>query len=166
MDKNGLYPIYGTWHEPFWQTSDFLWMLVGLGILISMFFVWFFYKKYFLKPKKKKSWEEALLEFEKLKKLIQEAKVGPKDFYLSVSFILKMYFFRRYSFDVLGKTDEELILFLEKNQFNKDLLTNIKQIFQDGQEVKFANVCTLVTYLNRDLNLCISLIAETIPKTK
>ena len=159
-----LYDIYGTWHIPFWQTTAF-YGVVGLFIgLLVLWIIWRLIKKYIFKEKKQTAWETALKKLEQLRtQKIANAQYGKK-FYNTLTSIIKQYLHDRFAFDVHGKTDEELLVYLEQKHFSSDLLEDVRAIAQGGTLIKFANVQAVQEQIDRDLERSIQLVKKTIPE--
>jgi len=164
IDKKELYPIYGVWGKPFWQTKAFYFVMGLLLCLLVVCIVWFLMKKYVLKKPQKASWEIALSELEQLKALFLEHKIAGKPFYLTLTSIMKEYLHKRYNYDVLGTTDQELRIFLKKKRFDKGLLDGITQMLEGVQFVKFANAKAIREKMEQDLIRAHDIILKTIPK--
>jgi len=167
-EKTGLYENYGVWHVPFWQTESFLLGIKIVGALFIVLVVTFLLRAYlcYRKKKQRASWQQALYDVQQLKvNHIVYSEKG-KEFYGAVSDILKIYFFKRFDYDVLGKTDTEIIPFLEENNFDSHLVAEIKELLQGGVFIKFANVQAAQERINKDYDRVVSIITLTIPKTK
>jgi len=163
VNENELFPIYGLWHKPFWQTMLFHVIIITVLVSIFLIVLYYFLKKYINKRVKKTAWDKALCDFSELQKLLLKKKISPKDFYLSLTSILKVYFFNLYGYNLLGKTDDEVILFLEENKFDKDLLLVMRELFNSLQFVKFANASALQENMERDILKCFDIVKKTIP---
>lgn len=166
MQKDALFPIYGIWHKPFWQTRTFfiiVWILITVLVLLLF---WVLIKKFLLKRREKPSWVKALDELEKLKKMLITGKIDPKWYYITLTSILKQYFFSRYGYDVLGKTDAEVLAFLEGKHFREDLLEGMEKMFGGLLVVKFANAKAAKEQMEADLARCIHIVKETVPSEK
>jgi hypothetical protein len=165
-EQTGLYENYGTWHIPFWQTHSFkLKVAIFLGIVILCVII-LLVKKYLAYRRRKKlpSWEQALRELNYLK---QERKINVehgKEFYLTVSAILKKYLSERFSYDLIGLSDTESIQYLEKKIFDKHFLEKTKSILQGGETIKFANAQAAQEQIEKDYLGAITIIQQTIPK--
>lgn len=164
VDKKELYPIYGIWHKPFWQTNTFYFIIGLLALLLIVFVLWLLLKRYILKKRKKTAWEISLSQLEQLKALFLEHKITGKSFYLTLTSIMKEYLHKRYGYDLLGKTDQEVEIFLEKKEFDKGLLDGITQMLVGVQFVKFANAKAANEKMEQDLIRCKDIILKTISK--
>ncbi len=165
-EKTGLYENYGLWHVPFWQTHQFKMAVQACLLLILLCAVGLLIKKYITYRKRKKLplWDQALLELTALKKDHKvDAKHG-KEFYVTVSTLLKRYFHDRFEYDVQGKTDTEVIDYLEKNHGDEDLITEMKELLHGGVTIKFANAQAAQDQIEHDYVRAIAIIQRTVPK--
>ena len=165
MMQNGLYEIYSTWHVPFWQTTPF-YIMVGVALLVVVFGLALLALRWIkARRARKTSWEQALLELEQLSK--SSMGVGSsKEFYVQLILIVKRYLYGRYGYNVSSKTDQELIAHLALTDISPDLLTKLCAIIDGSMMIKFANMQVIQEQMKRDLDVSISLIISTIPRTQ
>jgi len=167
-EKTGLYENYGVWHVPFWQTDSFLLCIKIVGCLLLVLVLGLLFRAYlcYRKRKQRTAWQQALYDIQQLK--INHALYSDKgkEFYSAVSNILKTYLFKRFDYDVLGKTDTEIIPFLEENNFDSNLVSEIKELLHGGVFVKFANAQVAQERINKDYDRVVSIITLTIPQKK
>lgn len=164
VNKLDLYDIYGMWYIPFWQTKLF-WVIIS--IILLLFFVVFMgivIKKWRAKKQKVTPWDEALCSLNAIKDIVNSSQ--GKQFYFSLTIILKRYLSNRYGFDVYGKTDEELLCYLASNHFPAELLLLVESVFSGGVYIKFANAQALREQLERDYSNSFQIVKQTIPKIK
>lgn len=140
-ETTGLYENYGIWHIPFWQTEMF-----ALGVKIACAFVLcvlcFVAVWLYLRHKKRKKMSPAEQIVADLCTLKTEYKVQVacgKEFYVSLSDIIKRYFFYCHGYDVLGKTDAELIEYLINTRIDQKIVDDIQYILHGSEVIKFAN---------------------------
>ncbi len=164
MNKHGLYDVYEQVHTPFWQTSAFFYGVIIITSLLLGIVAW-----YYLKKRKKVQlpiWTLSIHEIEQLKKNnIARVEQG-KQFYSSLTIILKKYLQGRYAVDSIGKTDEELIGCLNTNKFSADLTRELQEIFSGVTIIKFANVQAAQEQIDRDIQRSIMFIKKTVPIQK
>ena len=167
MDENTLFPIYGMRHIPFWQTKLFYTSVSAVVLCILFFVGWFIIKK-FMKPKKEKrpAWEVALDELAEIEAQLSEKGMQGKTFYFRLTWMFKRYLSERYGFDVYGKTDDELLLYLEGSGLAPELVDDLKAILEGSSVIKFANEQALKERMQRDLVASSEFIKKTIPKPK
>ncbi len=169
LDKQtNLYNNYDIWHTPFWQTNTFH---ILIGIIIFLFFcviMWLLIRAY----KKRKAqcvltpWEKALQELDQLcKSGFINASQG-KTFYLAATSIIKTYLKDRFNYDVLGKTDDEVIIYLKNKKFSLHLIQTLENIFKGAVYIKFANTQAVQEQIKQDFTKTLELIKKTIPKEK
>lgn len=165
-EKTGLYENYGLWHVPFWQTAKFQLAVKIAGGLILLLIVIFAVRKYLQYRKRKKLplWDQALLDLNKLKKENKVDVVHGKEFYLTVSALLKKYLHDRFAYDVVGKTDEEVILYLQGQHADEHIIEEMKSLLQGSQIIKFANAQAAQEQIERDYVRSVAIITRTIPE--
>jgi len=164
--ENELYGMYEMWHVPFWQTTYFLIAVSLLATSCLLLVGWFYYKKRRSAKKIQSCWEIAL---ERLHKLQQADRITPdhcKEFYFTLTLILKNYLHERYHFDLVGKTDEEVIAYLATTNFSPELTAMLESIFNGCVIVKFANMQAIQTTIERDFATAVTLVKRTIPVEK
>lgn len=164
MDTNGLYPIYDMWYIPFWQTKGFYTAVVVASVAVLAVVVWYGLKKYRASKRKRKlPWDVALNELGTIEKDLSQKGMLGKTFYFRLSWVFKRYLNERYGFEVYGKTDKELIMYLEGTGLSLDLIQDLKVIFEGIGVIKFANQEAVKERINRDLSMSVALIKRTIP---
>jgi uncharacterized protein DUF4381 len=161
--KLDLYPMYGLWHMPFWQTTWFFYTILTLVLLLLVGCVGYFLFLYRKKRAKKQPWELALLRLQELEQLIKNRTDEglSSEFYVRITIIIKNYLYSRYHFDVESKTDEELIQFLETTSLDQEVVQQLRTICQDGVQAKFASASMIRSMLERDLAQCVMIIKKT-----
>lgn len=164
MDENALFPIYGVWHVPFWQTTAFYIAVASFGGVVVLFFVLYGIKKFRAsKQKKRLPWDRALDEFAQVEQLLAGKGILGKTFYFKLTWIFKRYLSERYGFEVYGKTDGELLLHLEGSGLASDLTQELAVIFEGSTAIKFANEQAMHDRMKRDLVASIEFIKKTVP---
>ncbi len=165
-EKTGLYENYGLWHVPFWQTNTFQIIIEVIGCIVLLIMVACFVRMYIRYKKRKKlsAWEQALTDLYTLKAEQKVSVVYGKEFYMVASEIIKKYLFARFEYDVLGKTDAEMVSYLQDVQANESIVNDIKAIVQGAEIIKFANAHVAQDHINNDYNRITAIITRTIPK--
>jgi len=162
--KDKLYPIYGIWHKPFWQTRTFYAIIIFLCIVFISLLVWLLVRKYLAKKRKKNPWDIALADLARMQVLLARGKISHQDFYLGLTALLKSYFYARFGYNLFGKTDQEVLEFLKKEKkFDSQLLHNMEQMLEGLQFVKFANEQAIKEKMEQDIKRCSDIIQKTIP---
>lgn len=164
-EKTGLYENYGFWHVPFWQTYTFqmaIKVTCGVLLLIICTVLIIKYMRY-QREKKMLPWDRALFDLAQLKKDQEVSIVQNKEFYVFLTEIIKKYLFARFDYDVLGKTDAEVVNYLQKMSANDEIIENIKVVIQGSEVIKFANAQVAQEYVDNDLRRIILLVKKTIP---
>ncbi len=167
-EKTGLYENYGLWHVPIWQTEKFQLAVKIIAISVMLLVVALVIRKYMQYRKRKKLplWDQALADLNQLK---QEHKVDVlygKEFYVTVSALLKKYFYDRFGYDVVGKTDDEMIQYLQEHYPDAQSIEDIKALLQGSVIIKFANVQAAQEQIDHDYVRSIAIITKTIPEKK
>ena len=81
--------------------------------------------------------------------------------------ILKQYLNARYGLDTIGKTDDELILYLKEDKtLSEQILKDIEDICKGCVFIKFANQEAMQNQIEKHLELCIQVVTKTIPQEK
>jgi hypothetical protein len=167
-EKTGLYENYGLWHVPFWQTAKFQLGVKIAGAVIALIIVVFLVRKYvqYCKRKKLPLWDQALLDVSNLKKEHKVDVVHGKEFYVSVCAILKNYFGNRFGYDIAGKTDAEVIDYLQKKHPDEQTVEDMKMVLQGSEIIKFANAQAAQEQIEQDYVRAVAIITKTIPEKK
>ena len=136
-------------------------MLVISTILIALL-SYALYKQYKKRQAEKKPelqpWQKAIEKLKKLTPEKYETKEEFKKFYFRISHIFKVFLQKQFVWDVLEKTDDELIKFLRAKTFDIKLIENLKSILEGSLLIKFANEQALKEQARKDLDLLISII--------
>jgi hypothetical protein len=167
-EKTGLYENYGLWHVPIWQTAKFQLAVKIIGGLVLLLIIIFLVRKYLQYRKRKKLplWDQALLELNQLKREHKVDVLYGKEFYLMISALLKKYFHDRFGYDLMGKTDEEMIQYLQEHYSDAQSIEDIKALLQGSVIIKFANAQAAQEQLDHDYVRSIAIITRTIPEKK
>jgi len=167
-EKTGLYENYGLWHVPFWQTAQFQLAVKIAGGAIALIIVVLLVRKYlhYRKRKKLSLWDQALLDLSHLKKEHKVDVAHGKEFYVSVCAILKNYFCNRFGYDITGKTDAEVIDYLQQKHGDEQTVEDMKMVLQGSEIIKFANAQAAQEQIEQDYVRAIAIITKTIPEKK
>jgi hypothetical protein len=124
-------------------------------------------RRYRNRKKTTKPWIVALAQLQDLKKQGRAQALHAKQFYFSLTTIIKEYLAARFGVDVKGKTDEELLIFLKTHAVLGSLLIDEIQRIVDGSVfVRFANEAAAQEHIDRDFARARDIITKTIPKEK
>ncbi len=159
-----FYESYGYYSQPLWQNiyfKIFIYIFLFIVFILSVYFLIKYLK--LRKEVKLSAWDWAFLELDKLNIKKCKTKNDFKSFYFNLTKIIKVYFFKRYSWNILEKTDKELIVFLDKEKFYSNLLQDLKVVFDNAVFIKFAGEDTLKTQAEKDLILIVNFVKKTIP---
>lgn len=167
-EKTGLYENYGLWHVPFWQRDTFkMGLYIGAGFILFCLIA-LAIKKYvdYRKRKKLPLWDTALIQLTQLKKDHKVAAEHGKEFYAIVSSLIKSYFHDRFAYNIIGKTDDEVIQYLTNNHPDQAIVEDIKTVLQGGVIIKFANAQAAQEQIENDYIRVVGIIQKTIPQEK
>lgn len=158
-----LYDIYGMSHIPWWQQQ---WVLACAGACLLLFVlgsIWYIFRRIRAKKRVMTPWDKALLELHGLENQGFVSVIYSKELYTALTNLLKRYVHERYGFDLVGKTDDETIIFLEQHYFPADLLESVRTIFSASVIMKFSNACAMKTKIEQDFAASRTIIYKTIP---
>jgi hypothetical protein len=167
-EKTGLYENYELWHVPFWQTDKFKMAAIICLILVAVCLLAILIKKYLAYRKRKKLplWDQALLELTQLKKEHKVDVVHGKEFYATISAVIKNYFHARFGYDLIGKTDAEVVEYLQKQHTDELMVEEIKTVLHGGEVIKFANAQAAQEQIEYDYLRAVAIIQRTVPERK
>ena len=167
-EKTGLYENYDLWHVPFWQTYKFRLALEIFGCLVCLVIVVLLVRKYvqYRKRRKLPVWDQALLELSHLKRDHKVDVVHGKEFYLTVSAIIKKYFHDMFGYDLMSKTDAEAVQYLQEHYLDVHGVEEIKTLLHGSVIIKFANAQAAQEQIDHDYLRAVAIITRTIPEKK
>lgn len=161
MNQNDLLlDIYDFYEIPLWQT---LWFQIPIGIITLLLVGSIVYFILHRKKPKLSAWEIARQQLSLINLERCSNKQDFKKVYFDITTILKSYIQERYQWDIIDKTDDEMIAYLTKNEFNPELLEAIKKLLYGSSLVKYADEVALKTQVDVDLKLAFDFIKKTIP---
>lgn len=160
VQKKDFYEIYDYYSQPLLEKKSVQISLLAVTTIIIVLAVFLYV---FLNRRKRQLtyWEVALLALENLKLEKCVNKNDFKIFYFKLTEIFKKYLEKRYGWKVENKTDEELIILLEKQNFHKELLVQVQKILAGALWIKFANQEALKIQAEADLKAIVSIIEQT-----
>jgi hypothetical protein len=168
QDKNGLFDIYGMWHEPFWQTSWFhgicYALIVCIVLLLGLIIGYYIYRK--LYKNRLSAWQYACLQLEPLTKRQYQDREDAKQAYTIITSVLKEYCASRFSWPVISATDDEFATYVKTTSLLPELVEDIQHIVSGAVMVKFANQNALALQVITDANRALSVVRMTIPQDK
>jgi hypothetical protein len=157
-----FYDIYDYIYIPFWKTKIFITIVTILLFSAIAVASYFFYKKRKQKklsqkpPLSPKEW--ALEELEKLNPEKYNTKQEFKDFYFSLTRIYKTFLYKKFSWQVAEKTDEELLEFLRNTDLGSSTIEKLEKILNGSLLIKFADAQALKEQAQVDLTSLISIL--------
>ncbi len=152
--------IYDYYTQPFWQTTWFYVSIVIVTALLIGLGVYLFMRS---RTKPLTPWEWALRELRATTPLRCNHKEDFKKFYFRLTDITKIYLYRRYAWDVDDRTDQELVLFLEEQAFDRDTIDMLKKVAEGALWVKYANMDVLKSQAEADWKSIIAMVEHTTP---
>jgi hypothetical protein len=160
MQKQDFYEIYDYYSQPLLEKRSVqisLFAVMTVAIVAGVFL--------YVSSKRRKRqltyWELAFQALENLKLEKCVSKNEFKIFYFKLTEIFKKYIEKRYGWKVENKTDEELLILLEKQNFHRDLLSQVQKILAGALWIKFANQEALKIQAEADLKTIIDIIDQT-----
>lgn len=160
-----LYPMYGLWKQPWWQTSWFFYVVSSIGTIFALGLFWLLVRWYHQRKRRKTPWDLALARLADLQLMLaKQPDIPSKEIYIRITIIIKNYLYSHYAFNVESKTDDELIEFLEQTSLDQALITILQEMVKNSTEAKFAQQQLDASIATRDIQSCIQLIRKTIPQ--
>lgn len=157
--------IYDYVYTPFYKTNIFIVIssLLLLALIITLAYI-------FIKKRHNKQniqvithWEWALRELKKMAPSKYETKEEFKKFYFDITELIKLYLQKRFNFNLMEKTDEELLKYLKDKSFDEENIYVIKNILDGSLLIKFANEQAIKENALKSLKETIELVKRTIP---
>lgn len=142
-----VYDIYDYYYPVWWKQSFGIALIIAGVLLLGgciILFVWW-------KRRKALSPEEwGCREIGRLQPKNCVLRQDFKKFYFALTSLIKIYFHKRYGWDVIDKTDDEFVAFLETKPTHQAFARVFKQMMQGAIEVKFANVDVIRSQADQD----------------
>ncbi len=160
QQPQGLYDIYDLLFTPFWRTTPFLVTVACITGLCLSYGAWRYWKK--MRSRPRTPWEEAQMRLDELR-----AKVTTTDaniLYASITDTLKKYLERRYSYQLLEKTEEEIVVFLSTSAMPDQIKNAAQEIFSRAVAYKFGNAQESVGQMVVDVQNAKRIILQTMPQ--
>ena len=136
-------PLYSYQLPAWWQTKQGALILIVGGILaIGMLCFLAWYRWWYRPPLTLTQWRDR--ELESLAEMLTHDHVNYKRFFGATTFFLKQYLLRLYGWQVLDKTDDELLAIVAtKEEVPESLVPRIHELLSYAQMVKFADQVAL-----------------------
>jgi len=142
-----FYDIYDYYYPAWWKQPAGIILIILAALLVISIIVLIIW----LKKKKSLSPEQcALRDIERLQPSKCIIRQDFKKFYFALTALVKQYFAKGYAWDVTDKTDDEFVVFLEKQAQHQAFTEIFKKIIQGAVEVKFANVDVIKSQAEED----------------
>ncbi len=156
-----LYDIYPVWYTPWWHQPIVYNSALVLGLLIiGGLGYWLLF--YFRRKRQLPTSEWAQQRFNTLEEVIDTGDYN--GFYKQLTAILKTYFTALYEVDIMSKTDQEVVVFLNGVDFPAHLRDTIDGVLRRALFVKFANAQAAREGMLADLAASRQIIAQTAPQ--
>lgn len=162
VNFSALDDLYGYYYPPFWQTTVGIVLIGSVGALLLGMTVWFILRR---RKRKQTAWEWALARLTILDPHGIESKEDYKKLYFSMTETIKQYLAKRYEWKTRDKTDDELIEYLIKKNFEPEQMAALKKLLDGAVLVKFADASILKMQALDDLAAAQELIKKTIPNS-
>lgn len=159
-----FYENYDYYYIPFWQTRGFVLLFIAFVLLCVVVGGMWYYLRFRARDAVLKQLTPGQWALQKLSQLSPEQCASPeafKKFYFDLTNIVKVYLHKRYGWPVLDKTDNELLEFVQKNQFDRALVKDLRTVFSGALYIKFAGQDALRTQAERDRDLMCALVMKT-----
>jgi hypothetical protein len=163
--------IKGPIEEPYTFGEILPWILIGLVVLAALVFLVFWLRKrkknqplFKAKPKPLLPPDvEAINKLEEIRlaRVWQSGKV--KQYFSSLTDVMKVYLKRRYGFDAPEMTSDEIIDVLSNHSVNPGAMEKLQGMMQLADLVKFAKAQPTPLENDLSLNHCIDFVNETKP---
>lgn len=160
---NAFTPLYSYQMPAWWQTPyGALVVMVG-GVLLVLLvcygaWYWWWYKP----PLTLAQWRER--ELTAIACILEQEQVDYKRFFGAATFFLKQYMLRLYGWQVLDKTDDELMVFVAaQKQVPKKMHQQIADVLSYAQMVKFADQAALAEKAEETMSCVREVVAQLKP---
>ena len=165
MQNIELYDIYTTWHIPFWQTAWFYYMVVAIVLITATTLLFWLIARYRnRKTVSQAPWQIALAQLQALQTNKYSTKAAGKQCYFTMTSILKQYLHAQYQLRTIGKTDDELIRYLQKRTLlAQPILKNLEEICKGCLYIKFANQEAVKKQISAHLEMSVKIVESSRP---
>lgn len=155
--------LYGCIETPSWASQHF-YVLVVFGTLAFLALVLLLYRAYTRYCEARKPcWVVALKKIRALSTGSGPLLSDGKCFYAGLTDVLKWYCYRRFGWQLLGKTEGEIVGFLKQSDVDVAFLDQLEKCMLISVQVKFARVLVSVEQAEIDRQAVISFIEQSIP---
>lgn len=162
-EKHELYDIYGMWHVPFWQRPYFL-KIIAIMFFALLFLGAYFVIRWFLKKRTKpvSASEKVLKEITCLKGKYLNKEVKTSEVYGLLLRSMKSFFSAQYGVEMLSKTDDESIPFLQDLSLSDTVKEKLEELFKRSAVIKFSFMQISDEHVLSDLDFCSAVIQESV----
>ena len=162
-DKLELYDIYGMWHVPFWQRPFFL-KVIAIMLFFLLFIGISFAIRWFLKKRVKSlsAPEKALKDIAYLKEQYLKKETKTSEVYGLLLRSMKSFFYAQYGINMLSKTDDESIPFLQDLSLSDTVKEKLEELFKRSAVIKFSFMQISDEHVLSDLDFCSAVIQESV----
>lgn len=158
-------PRYSYAMPAWWQTKQGGIIIIAAGIgLLALIALAVWYRFFYRPPLTLAQWRQR--ELRALQEMRSREVVNYKIFFGAVTFFLKQYLLRLYGWQILDKTDDELLGFLnQQKEIPASLRPRIEELLSYAQMVKFADQAALAERADEALTL-LKLIVKSLKASK
>jgi flagellar biosynthesis/type III secretory pathway M-ring protein FliF/YscJ len=161
MEKTiDFYDIYDYYQVPFWQEPWF-WAICTLSLLAVALIAIYWLKH--RKAVKLTAWQRAYARLDELKPASYTTQKEFKNFYYTLTQIVKEYLHERFTWQTLDKTDDELLALLQEKDFSHEAIKQLEALIAAALNIKYARTDALKTQAITHKEFIITLITTTIP---
>lgn len=155
-----FFDIYDFYYIPWWQTKPFIYTALALGFFLVALLA-YLVARYIRSKRKCESlpWEWAKDKIVILALEEPSKKEEYKRLYVDLIEITKQYLFLRFDWKVSTYTDDELIIFVKKQ--NEKIAPPLEKIIDNARMIKFANEQALQNHLGDALEAALDLVEKT-----
>lgn len=156
-----------------WQDSVLevaAYVLIGLAVLVFLFFLWKKYKSWRadqakkpLKPERS-PYEQALFELQKIKLEALYEKGEEKLYHTQLTEVLRSYLDKQFGIDSFEKTSAEIMQVVKKHKALSGVRQPLREVLETADMVKFAKSIPTKEEHERSLNLTEEIIRDSFKK--
>lgn len=144
-----IYDIYAITYEPWWLQVWFLYTVaaIGLGVLGLGIYLAYRYKKQI-----PLTYDQKILQHLVVLSNTLDKTTDGKQFYCTLTDLLKEYLSHRFTVDVTGLTDEELLQQAKiRSDISETVVNSIQEIMQGIEIIKFGRGHAVIESMKKSL---------------
>lgn len=156
-----IYDIDMHWHIPFWQTSFFFYLMLGLILLLTAVFLSIVVRMIRTRKKVMPYWQAAQYEVQSLKIQHEHTQQEASLFYAQLVAITKDYLTAHYAANFTSKTDPECLDQLKIKERDTKIVTLVQDIMEGSLLVRFARADSARQMMQQDVSRALKVIDYT-----